>query len=217
MKWKLIEESSITRLMRHNEEHECVCITAYRSSRMADDKGLHRRKARMPNRVANNALGAALRKMGYNITQVLGQYPEMVPQDDGTMVAGPDIKESSWFVVNVNDDPDFLEKCASLAEKDEQDSILFIPKGSLTTGKGCFLYGTKNEENAWPSYHEKVFTDGISINGDDSIFTKIDGKKFAFSLVNEDSSDYLSNKDGMWSSLAKVSYVKKHYGVDLLK
>ena len=74
---KQIDESSITRLMRHNEEHDCVCMTAYRSMREQDDDGnSHKRKARISNQSANNALGAVLRKLGYQITKVVGKYPE---------------------------------------------------------------------------------------------------------------------------------------------
>ena len=204
---KQIDESSITRLIHHNEEHDCVCMTAYRSTREQDDDGnIHKRKARISNQSANNALGAVLRKMGYQITKLVGKYPE-----EGGV---GDVKESSWFVVNVNDDSDFVAVCADLAEKDERDSILVMPKGCFATGKGCYLYGTKNDPDAWVGYHDKKMTDGISVNGDSPFETRIDGKRYSFNIVDEGSKDVFWNPSSMYGAQARYAYVKNHYGID---
>ena len=205
----IVDESSITRLMRNNEKHDCICITAYRSNREKDENGVvHKRRAKVSNQAANNALGAVLRKMGYDITKVVGKYPEEGGQQK-------DIKENSWFVVNVNDDPDFLDVCADLAESDEQDSILFIPRGCFQTGRGCFLYGTKNDPDAWVGYHEKKMTDGITINGDSPFETRISGKRFVFNLVDEsEDDDKFWDPSSMYGAQARYSYIKGHYGLD---
>ena len=200
-----VNESSITRLMRHNEEHDCVCMTAYRSNREKDDSGVHKRKARVSNQKANAALGSVLRKYGYNVTKVVGKYPEEDGQDD--------VKENSWFVVNVNDDSDFVDVCADLAEADEQDSILVMPKGSFSTGKGCYLYGT-NPNGSWPKYHEKKMTDGISVNGDSPFETRISGKRYSFNVVDESKDDIFWNPSSMFGAMARHAYIKNHYGLD---
>ena len=202
---KNVNESSITRLMRHNEEHDCVCMTAYRSNREKDDSGVHKRKARVSNQKANAALGAVLRRYGYNVTKVVGKYPE----EDGQA----DVKENSWFVVNVNDDSDFVDVCADLAEADEQDSILVMPKGSFSTGKGCYLYGT-NPNGSWPKYHEKKMTDGISVNGDSPFETRISGKRYSFNVVDESKDDIFWNPSSMFGAMARHAYIKNHYGLD---
>ena len=202
---KNLNESSITRLMRHNEEHDCVCMTAYRSNREKDDSGVHKRKARVSNQKANAALGAVLRRYGYNVTKVVGKYPE----EDGQA----DVKENSWFVVNVNDDSDFVDVCADLAEADEQDSILVMPKGSFSTGKGCYLYGT-NPNGSWPKYHEKKMTDGISVNGDSPFETRISGKRYSFNVVDESKDDIFWNPSSMFGAMARHAYIKNHYGLD---
>ena len=202
---KNLNESSITRLMRHNEEHDCVCMTAYRSNREKDDSGVHKRKARVSNQKANAALGAVLRRYGYNVTKVVGKYPE----EDGQA----DVKENSWFVVNVNDDSDFVDVCADLAEADEQDSILVMPKGSFSSGKGCYLYGT-NPNGSWPKYHEKKMTDGISVNGDSPFETRISGKRYSFNVVDESKDDIFWNPSSMFGAMARHSYIKNHYGLD---
>ena len=202
---KNLNESSITRLMRHNEEHDCVCMTAYRSNREKDDSGVHKRKARVSNQKANAALGAVLRKYGYNVTKVVGKYPE----EDGQA----DVKENSWFVVNVNDDSDFVDVCADLAEADEQDSILVMPKGSFSSGKGCYLYGT-NPNGSWPKYHEKKMTDGISVNGDSPFETRISGKRYSFNVVDESKDDIFWNPSSMFGAMARHAYIKNHYGLD---
>lgn len=205
MNKKNVNESSITRLMRHNEEHDCVCMTAYRSNREKDDFGVHKRKARVSNQKANAALGAVLRKYGYNVTKVVGKYPE----EDGQA----DVKENSWFVVNVNDDSDFVDVCADLAEADEQDSILVMPKGSFSSGKGCYLYGT-NPNGSWPKYHEKKMTDGISVNGDSPFETRISGKRYSFNVVDESKDDTFWNPSSMFGAMARHAYIKNHYGLD---
>ena len=202
---KNLNESSITRLMRHNEEHDCVCMTAYRSNREKDDSGVHKRKARVSNQKANAALGAVLRRYGYNVTKVVGKYPE----EDGQA----DVKENSWFVVNVNDDSDFVDVCADLAEADEQDSILVMPKGSFSSGKGCYLYGT-NPNGSWPKYHEKKMTDGISVNGDSPFETRISGKRYSFNVVDESKDDIFWNPSSMFGAMARHAYIKNHYGLD---
>lgn len=202
---KNVNESSITRLMRHNEEHDCVCMTAYRSNREKDDFGVHKRKARVSNQKANAALGAVLRRYGYNVTKVVGKYPE----EDGQA----DVKENSWFVVNVNDDSDFVDVCADLAEADEQDSILVMPKGSFSSGKGCYLYGT-NPNGSWPKYHEKKMTDGISVNGDSPFETRISGKRYSFNVVDESKDDIFWNPSSMFGAMARHAYIKNHYGLD---
>ena len=202
---KSVNESSITRLMRHNEEHDCVCMTAYRSNREKDDFGVHKRKARVSNQKANAALGAVLRRYGYNVTKVVGKYPE----EDGQA----DVKENSWFVVNVNDDSDFVDVCADLAEADEQDSILVMPKGSFSSGKGCYLYGT-NPNGSWPKYHEKKMTDGISVNGDSPFETRISGKRYSFNVVDESKDDTFWNPSSMFGAMARHAYIKNHYGLD---
>ena len=202
---KNVNESSITRLMRHNEEHDCVCMTAYRSNREKDDSGVHKRKARVSNQKANAALGAVLRRYGYNVTKVVGKYPE----EDGQA----DVKENSWFVVNVNDDSDFVDVCADLAEADEQDSILVMPKGSFSSGKGCYLYGT-NPNGSWPKYHEKKMTDGISVNGDSPFETRISGKRYSFNVVDESGDDTFWNPSSMFGAMARHAYIKNHYGLD---
>ena len=205
MNKKNVNESSITRLMRHNEEHDCVCMTAYRSNREKDDSGVHKRKARVSNQKANAALGSVLRKYGYNVTKVVGKYPE----EDGQA----DVKENSWFVVNVNDDSDFVDVCADLAEADEQDSILVMPKGSFSSGKGCYLYGT-NPNGSWPKYHEKKMTDGISVNGDSPFETRISGKRYSFNVVDESKDDIFWNPSSMFGAMARHAYIKNHYGLD---
>ena len=205
MNKKNVNESSITRLMRHNEEHDCVCMTAYRSNREKDDSGVHKRKARVSNQKANAALGSVLRRYGYNVTKVVGKYPE----EDGQA----DVKENSWFVVNVNDDSDFVDVCADLAEADEQDSILVMPRGSFSSGKGCYLYGT-NPNGSWPKYHEKKMTDGISVNGDSPFETRISGKRYSFNVVDESKDDTFWNPSSMFGAMARHAYIKNHYGLD---
>lgn len=201
-----MEESPILKLMRHNEAHDCVCITAYRSNMERDDAGIQKRNAQVSNQAANNALGALLRKMGYGITKVVGKYP-----DEGGQY---DERDGGWFAANVNDDLDFIGSCADLAEADEQDAILVIPKGCFSPGRGCYFYGTKNDPDAWIRYHERKTVGGISINGDSTFEVSIGWKMYSFSIVDESDEDEFWDPSSMYGAQARHAYIKNHYGQD---
>lgn len=191
-----LEESSINRLMAHNEEHDCAVITAFRGE-----------NTKQKNLALNSALGRIMRDLGYGTTKVIGSY-----QEEGMEKAD---EEVSWFVVNVNDDANFLDNIADLAEKDNQDSILVIPKGKFKSGE-CFLYGTK-KDGEWVKYHEKKPTEGLHLNGKDVFFTRIKGKKFAFQLI-ESCEEVLSENYGSYNNALVIhSYVKNHYGHTMKK
>ena len=204
-------ELSLNRLVAHNLAHDCICMTAFRSDREEDKEGRHKRKAYVSNQQANHALGEALRELGYQTIKVIGKYKETIERDGEVLNTGRYVQEVSWFVVNVKDGKDFLAVCADLAEKDNQDSILVIPRGKLRSGNGCFLYGTTTREDAWVPYHRKMACVRMLV-GKADVSTQVNGKEFSFDLASESSGIKCV---GFGSNLVMHDYIRKHYGIDL--
>ncbi len=90
------------------------------------------------NRRNNKELAAYLLSQGYGIKSVQGSYienfgsvdPEKIPRE---------VKESSYFVTNLNNDPEFFEQIINLGKRYCQDSVILVPKG-----EEGYLYGTNN-------------------------------------------------------------------------
>ncbi len=145
-----LNESSISRTYEHMLNHDTAFITAFRDN--PDDptkcrKPTKLRKTQVPaakqrsmiqsNKERNMFLKAALLERGYGVTDVDGTYVE----DFGTKAA-KEVKEDSFFVVNLNDDPSFKRILNGLSEHFCQDSFLYINRG----GESSMLIGTNNSE-----------------------------------------------------------------------
>lgn len=155
-----LNESSLVRLLKHNNEHDCAILTAYRSN-----------KTKKVNHKNNEVLGYALQKLGYGITKVLGTYEEQI--------SGYTSKEYSWFVVNRNNDPKFFDKISKFGKIDEQDTILYIPKNGLMNIKSVFLFGTN--PNDYCDVGQKTYASDIKFGkSDNSMLTVISHKPFYF-------------------------------------
>lgn len=145
-----LNESSISRTYEHILNHDTAFITAFR-----DDPGdptkcrkpSKLKKVQVPaakqrnkirsNKERNMFLKAALLERGYGVTDVDGTYVE----DFGTDAA-KEVKEDSFFVVNLNDDPSFKSFLTGLSEHFCQDSFLYVDQG----GENSVLVGTNNSE-----------------------------------------------------------------------
>lgn len=182
-----INQSSLSRLLDHSTKHDCAMLTAFRSNLSKEE-----------NKKRNTVLAKALKRYGYVLTVVDGVYHEQGAKHP--------TKEDSFFVVNVKDDPQFKKHCCDLAEEFEQDSIAYMPAGSL--GKDAkekpYLIGTK-PEGEWPKYGETVKFDGTNFGKHSTIRTQINGRPFNFTFnesINKD--NILSaafNKRGMFTAM----------------
>lgn len=142
-----LTESSLSRLWRHNEEHDCGVMTAFRQYTNCgyNDNGEPCYPNKLPVKIdhdensrRNKALMADLISSGFKgATKMVGTYPE----------GGKQTKEISYFVVDNDDKGKLKDTLIRLGKKYEQDTILFIPKGSIKGEDKAYLIGTNNCPN----------------------------------------------------------------------
>lgn len=165
----LLNESSLNRIYSHILNHDCVVITAFRSSMVNcvgeedDERILNIRN----NKNRNKNLKAALLSLGYGVTAVKGTYIENFMSDNAI-----EVKEDSYFVVNLSDDPSFIGNIIKLGEVFCQDSVLIMKKG----GENNFLYGTNKSD--FPGYGESVPVGGFKPGIESEFMTRVGGRPF---------------------------------------
>lgn len=170
----VLNQSSLPVILQHNTEHDCAMLTAYRGDLETSE-----------NNKRNIVLAKALKRYGYDITVVDGIYQE----------EGKDYptKEVSFFVVNVNNDSSFKKNCCDLAEEFEQDSIAYIPKGTLSGKDKPYLIGTKPDA-VQLKYGETLIFSETNFGKNSAFKTTIDGRPFNFtfneSINNEEILSY---------------------------
>ena len=160
-KWRnfLINEAGLAKIKQDMDNYDTAIITAFRGD--INDKSMcvyvppseeelsersKEGKRGKTNRRNNKDLSAYLLTQGYGIKNLQGSYienfgsldPEKVPRE---------VKENSFFVVNLNDDAEFFEQIINLGKKYCQDSVILIPKA-----EEAYLYGTNN---SYPGLDEK--------------------------------------------------------------
>ena len=166
--WRgFVNESGLSRVYKHIQEHDCIVITAFRGDTNDDSKCTDKAVVGGDNMERNRDLKATLLGLGYGVTKVDGSYIE----DFETPLA-KEVKENSLFCVNLNDDADFVERLASLSEKFCQDSIIVFPKG----GKGAHLMGTNNAE--FPGYGKKSMQGDLSMGQEAEFMTRVNNRPF---------------------------------------
>jgi hypothetical protein len=170
---KTLLESSLSRLWSHNTAHECGAMTAFRKYKDPIEKTIL--YTRSENKARNLSLSSKLKSLGYNITKIIGNYPE----------GGKQVKEISYFIVDVNDKGKLKKDLISLGKEFEQDSILFVPKGAIdNSGKEkAYLYRTNNYKGNWMfdnGVQKELFSKG-KIGFTSPIYTSyIHGRPFIF-------------------------------------
>jgi len=170
--WRqFLNESSLSRLYRHMMAHDTAIITAYRGDPNDDSNCVDKSQATedSTNKLRNRDLKATLMTLGYGVTSVDGSYIENFNTPEAYEVA-----EHSFFVVNLEDNPDFAEYIVILGEDFCQDAVLIIPKG----GQGAYLHGTNNSE--FPGYGQKVQAGDLSFGREQEFMTKVRGRPMAF-------------------------------------
>jgi hypothetical protein len=170
-----INESSLSRLWRHNEEHDCGALTAFRVGRNCGEGESYTKKE---NNQRNKSLLAKLKSKGYGVTKLLGKYPE----------GGKSVTETSWFVVDLNDTGKLEADLKRLGEEFEQDSILYIPKGAIKIkGVTADLIGTNRCENNWLGYGKREKFAKGKLGYDSPIYTSyVNGRPFLFEGIGEE-------------------------------
>ena len=181
----VIAESSLSRLYTHNEKHDCAAMTAFRTARDCGDGEKYSKKE---NKQRNKSLAAKLKSAGYGVTRLQGTYPE----------GGSTAKEESFFIVDNNDKGNLETNIKRLGSEFEQDSVLFMPKGSINNKTKAYLVGTNRCPNNWLGGNKEVFNKG-KMGYDSPIYTsKVNGRPFIFESVLEEIKDP-GNGMGWWA------------------
>ena len=184
--WRgFLNESSLSRIHQHTQEHDTAILTAHRAA--PDDSegcitdlpaaGQGETSSRKMNQKRNRELKAMLLRKGYGVTRVDGSYIEKFSDPDP--LKRVEVSESSFFVVNLNDSPNFVSDMKDLGELYCQDSILIIPQG----GEGAYLMGTNDTSFPGLGNTEAV---GDFIAGQEAEFmSRVRGRPFTFKEVKE--------------------------------
>ena len=140
--WKefLINEGGLNKIRQDMADYDTAFITAFRGD--INDKSMcvytppsqeelserdKMGKRGATNKRNNKELSAFLLSQGYGIKNLQGSYienfgsidPEKVPRE---------VKEASFFVTNLNNDPEFAEQIINLGKRFCQDSVIIVPK-----------------------------------------------------------------------------------------
>jgi len=151
--WKqfIINEAGLSRIRQDMSDYDTAFITAFRGD--INDKSMcvytppsqeelserdKMGKRGETNKRNNKELSAFLLSQGYGIKNVQGSYienfgsldPEKLPRE---------VKEASFFVTNLKNDPEFAEQIINLGKRFCQDSVIIVPKG-----EEGYIYGTNN-------------------------------------------------------------------------
>jgi hypothetical protein len=163
-----INESSLSRVVHHMENHDCGTITAHRSKEGCggpDDKPY----SKEDNKKRNRQLYAILESLGYGVTEVDGAYIENFGKPNAI-----EVKEDVYFVVDLKDSGNLEKNLRRLGEEFDQDSILFIPKGEMG-----MLIGTNNCSD-YPGYGKTMPFSSRSFGKTGEFMTKVRNRPFIF-------------------------------------
>lgn len=182
----ILQESGLSRVLHHMENHDVGTISASRSVYNSSE-----------NKKRSSSLKAKLLSKGYGVTEVDGVYVE----DYGTSEA-IEVKEISFFVVDLKDKGKLKKDLQELGEEFDQDSILFIPKG----GDSSILIGT-NYSAEYPGYGKSVVFSHKGMGKEGEFMTKVKGRPFIFESFIKESLPPDTNM-GRWGV---SSFAKKHW------
>ena len=171
---EVLNESSLSRLWTHMQNHQTAMITAFRDDPedgeecISDPQPSEGRTALQKNKDRNRDLKATLLKFGYGVTAVQGTYIENYMKKNAI-----EVKEDSMFIVNLEDAPQFFTNLEMLAQKFCQDSVLLVPQG----GEGAYLKGTNN---SYPGLGKDEEVGSFTGGKEGEFMTRVKGRPVVF-------------------------------------
>lgn len=172
LKDKTLKESSLSRILKHAEGHECGTITAFRYRR---DCGEGERLSTTENKNNNAKLKAYLLSKGYGVTPIKGAYIENYDTDKAI-----EVKEDSFFVVDLEDKGDLEQELRKLGHRYEQDSIAFMGKDKI-----WYLIGTNHCASGYPGFDKSVRLGEIKLSKTGEFLSRVRNRPFVFEEVGE--------------------------------
>ena len=169
-----LNESSLSRVYRHNLLHHCGALTAWRKAKKC---GNGRPYTHAENVQRNRSLLAKLKARGYGVTTLHGRYPE----------GGRITTEDSYFVVDLEDTGTLEVELRTLGQQFDQDSVLIIPKGAVGGQAKAFLLGTNRCRGNWIGFGTKEFFNHGKFGYSSKIYTSyVNGRPFIFEEVGDE-------------------------------
>lgn len=182
---EFLNESGLTRIWTHVQNHTCGAISGFRGE-----------NTKAQNQANNKEILAYLRRKGYSLTKVSGNYIENFGKADQK-----EVKEPSFFVVDIADTGNLEKDLVALGRRFDQDSVLIVPRG----GNGAYLVGTSRRENAFPDFGQSVVV-GSSRFGKvaGEFLSRIKGREFAFEEIQAP-----STRNGKWGEATIAKQVEE--------
>ena len=162
-----LQESGLSRLWKHSQEHDYGTITSFR---YAPDCGDGTPYTKRENLQKNKQMLAILRSKGYSVTKIKGSYIENYGKPTAREVG-----ENSFFVVDLQDKGKLKKDLFALGEKYEQDSIIFGNKG-----KAGVLFETNKCPDAYPGHGQKAAQGGAIFGKEGEFMSRVKGRPFVF-------------------------------------
>ena len=212
---EFLNENLMSRVVQHISKHDCAIISAFRSGPNCgedkDDNGNLITYTLNENKARNKSLIIKLELLEYGISKINGVYIENYETDNAK-----EIKEDSYFVVNLHDRDNFITQIKSLGKEFEQDSIMYIPTKELTEdGKiTTYLVSTNECPDGFPGKGKigvvKRYRN-IKINQISQFMSRLNNKPFYFTeSLDEKLIDNMFRGNWM-SGMAMQSMAKQHW------
>ena len=164
-----LQESSLSRIWKHSQLHQTGTITAFRYAR---DCGDGKEYTKGENKARNKKLESKLLSKGYGITKIQGVYIENYKSKNEI-----EVKEESFFVVDLKDNKKLLSDLKKLGREFDQDSICF----GLEGGRRYTVFGTNDCPNAYPGLGKNVKLGDAIFGKGGKFMSKVNGRPFIFS------------------------------------
>jgi len=200
--WKrFLNESSLSRVYGFIQTTDTAIISAFRDDPLdrskcedaAVEESGEEGTTFQVNRRRSRDLKAAMLSLKYGVTKVRGSYIE-----DFDTPQAVEVTEESFFVVNLEEDPNFMSNIKRLGEKFCQDSVLIIPKG----GQGAHLFGTNDSE--FPGYGQKIEVGSLKMGEESEFMTRVNKRPLTFTEGLETYKNLSRNERMAVKNIAKV-------------
>lgn len=126
------------------------------------------------NNERNTMLWRGLRSKGYGITKVDGTYIEGYDENDPNV--GTPVKENSFFVVNLKDDPMFSKNLEVAGRHFCQDSVLLKPVGQ----KAMLVHTNRHIEGGSNMYTRRTILGNPIFQTHNMFMTQLGNSSFVF-------------------------------------
>ena len=188
----LLLEKSASRMLYHMQRHDTAFVTAYRNDPTDFTKCMPIHSQNPDNKERNKELKSSLFQRRYGVTSVMGIYIEGFKTK-----AAKEVREHSFFVVNLEDDEDFRDEIFKLSEFYCQDSFLFVNKGA----QEAFLIGTNKDD--FPGYGKEAPQGPFVVGEEAEFMSRVGQRPVHFQEGLETKAKMQNNTKYLISKLAK--------------